>query len=249
MEIFDRQQAFFGTGKTWPLSHRLEGLSLLEKMIRENRDDILKALEHDLGKSSLDADIGEISFLLGEILRARKHLKSWMRPRRIKTPMILKPAKSTLLPCPLGVVLIISPWNYPFRLAIAPLVGALAAGNCAILKLSPTASHSEKLIKELISRYFPVHWVKVLEGGIPQVQQLLTRPLGHVFFTGGQGAAREIAQTCGKNLIPYTLELGGQNPAVIHEDADLKVSAKRLIQGKFFNNSQTCVAPNVCLRP
>ena len=244
MEIFDRQQTFFQTGKTWPLSHRLEGLTRLEQAILDHRQDILEALSLDLGKSSIDVDIGEIGLLLGEIRRARRQLKSWMKPRPAKTPMIFWPARSYLLPCPLGVVLIMAPWNYPLLLSLCPLVGALAAGNCAILKLSPLAPHSAKIISQLIGQSFPQEWVHVLAGDISEVQQLFSQPLNHVFFTGGRKVGKLVAQACAKKLIPVTLELGGQNPAVVHRDANLTVTAKRVAFGKFFNNAQTCVAPN-----
>ena len=244
MEIFYRQRDYFKTGKTRTLAHRLEGLAILERVLLSRRKDLFAALRLDLGKSDIDSDLGEVGFILDEIRQARRQLKSWMSLKKVGTPLFLRPGKSYLVPCPLGVVLIMSPWNYPFRLSLGPLVGALAAGNCAILKLSPHAPQSKALITELIAQNFPPGWVDVLVGDDQEVQQLLSCSLNHVFFTGSRKVGSLIAQSCAKKLIPVTLELGGQNPALVHHDADIPVTAKRLAMAKFFNSGQTCVAPN-----
>ena len=242
--LLQQQQSFFHTGRPQQFHHRLENLAKLRKTLTDREGDILQALSKDLGKSDIEAQVSEIDFLLKEIQWAQKHLKSWMKPKKAKTPLFLKPARSYLLPCPLGVVLIMAPWNYPLRLALCPLVGALAAGNCAILKLSPHAHHTSLLIQELIAQAFPPDLVAVLIGDVEEVQELLSHPLGHVFFTGSRQVGSLVAQSAAQHLTPVTLELGGQNPAVVHRDANLRVTVKRLAWAKCLNSGQTCVAPN-----
>lgn len=244
MDIFNKQRDFFNSGETYPLAHRMEGLKRLEKALKENHQNICQALKDDLGKSALESEMGEISFVLDEIKRAKKNLKSWTKPQKVKTPLLLWPAKSTIAPFPVGIVLIISPWNYPLRLSLCPLVGAIAAGNCAFLHLSPQAPHTTRVIKDIIAKNFSPCQVATLSGEIREVEKLTTLPLGHIFFTGGAKVGRILAQNAAQNLIPITLELGGQNPAIVHYDAPLTLTAKRVAFGKFFNNGQTCVAPN-----
>ena len=244
MDIFYQQRDFFSIGKTLPLSHRLEGLDQLEKALKKENENIFQALYQDLGKSAIESEMSETRFVLDEIKRAKKNLKSWAKPQKVRTPLLLQPGKSFIAPYPLGVVLILSPWNYPLRLSLCPLIGALAAGNCSLLHLSPHAPHTAKVIEKFIAQSFPKEWVTVLTGGIKEVQQLLTLPLGHIFFTGGAKVGSLLSQAAAKTLTPITLELGGQNPAIVHRDAPLPVTARRLAFGKFFNNAQTCVAPN-----
>ena len=244
MEIFHRQRAFFHNGKTRSYQHRREGLARLQGAIEGHQKEIEQALYQDLGKSPLDSALSEVYFLINEISKAQRQLKSWMRPQRVKTPLPLQPSTSYLLPCPLGVVLIMAPWNYPLRLSLCPLVGALAAGNCIILKLSPHAPHTARVIEQLISQNFSPDWVSVLAGDEQEVQQLLGHPLNHIFFTGSFEVGKLVARAAIQQFTPVTLELGGQNPAVVHLDADIMVTARRLAWGKFFNNAQTCVAPN-----
>ncbi len=237
-------QNYFKSGATLPYSFRQESLSKLEKMVKENSTQICEALYKDLHKPEQESILSEIVFLLEEIKFAKKNLKNWMKPDTFSTPLTLMPAKSSVHFQPLGVVLIIAPWNYPFQLALAPLVAALAAGNCAVLKPSELTPHTSKLIFQLISRTYSPDYVKVIEGGVQETTSLLEQKFDHIFFTGSTPVGRIVMQAAVKNLTPVTLELGGKSPVIVCEDADLDLCARRLVWAKFYNAGQTCVAPD-----
>ena len=206
------------------------------------------ALYKDLKKPEAETLLGELYFLFDEIAWAEKNLKSWMKPKKVKTPLVLWGHKSYEIPSPLGVVLIISPWNYPFRLALSPLIGALAAGNCALIKPSEKAPHSGELIKTIISETFPSSEVSVITGSKKEAEELLKKPFDHIFFTGSKEIGRLVLQASLEHLTPVTLELGGANPCFVHKDCDLKSSVRRIAWAKFVNNGQICLAPNfVCV--
>jgi len=191
--------------------------------------------------------MAEIGFLYTEIRHAVRHLRRWMQPRRVPTPLAIQPAVSWIQPEPYGQVLIIGPWNYPVQLLLAPLVGAIAAGNCAVLKPSELAPRTSEVVAGLIARTFPPEFVTVVTGGVEVAQELLSRRWDYIFFTGSTAVGRMVARAAAERLTPYTLELGGKSPCIVTADADLDLAARRIVWGKFFNAGQTCVAPDYLL--
>lgn len=232
------------SGKTKSLQSRLDSLNRMEQMIRENTDQICQALFEDLRKPKQEALISEVAVTLEEITVARKNLKKWMRPKSAKTPLALWPAKSRIFSEPLGVVLVMGPWNYPFQLVFAPIVGAIAAGNCAMIKPSELTPKTSQLIERLVREYFSPQLLRVVLGGIPETTELLNLKFDHIFFTGSTPVGKIVMQAAAKNLVPVTLELGGKSPVIVCEDADLDLAARRIVWGKFYNAGQTCVAPD-----
>jgi aldehyde dehydrogenase (NAD+) len=241
------QKQFFRSGATRELEYRQRQLEKLDQLVRENERGFEQALASDLGKPAFEAYASETGFLRAEIQFARKHLAAWMRPERVPSPLALFPAKSRIEREPLGVVLIISPWNFPLQLALGPWIGALAAGNSAILKPSELAPRSSSLLAELLGSAFPRELVAVATGGIETSQALLRLPFDRVLFTGGSSAARDVATAAAKTLSPLTLELGGKNPVIVDRDADVPLAARRIAWAKFMNAGQTCVAPDYVL--
>lgn len=243
MDITD-QKNFFRSGSTRPLKFRIDALERLESLLTENKDSICDALFADLHKPKQETLISEVAVLLEEIRLTKRNLRSWMKPERRWTPLTLLPARSRTYFEPLGVVLIIGPWNYPLQLALAPLIGAIAAGNCAVIKPSELTPKTSNLIAALIRKYFAAEFVCVVEGGIAETTALLTEKFDHIFFTGSTPVGKIIMQAAAKNLVPVTLELGGKSPVIVTEDADLALAARRIVWGKFYNAGQTCVAPD-----
>ncbi len=237
----------FAAGRTRPLSWRLGQLEALETLITEREDELCEALRADLGKGRFEAWIGELGVLRAELRHARKHLPQWVRPQRVPVPLPLQPARAEVLREPLGVVLVISPWNYPLQLALSPLLGALAAGNCAVLKPSEVAPASSEVLAEWVPRYLDPDAVRVVQGGVPETQALLAQRWDHVFYTGNGRVGRIVMRAAAEHLTPVTLELGGKSPTVVFADADLRTAARRIAWGKFFNAGQTCVAPDYVL--
>lgn len=242
--LFKDQKNFFSQNLTQDFHYRKQNLEKLKKAIQKYEKDIIDCLYKDLRRPESEALMGEIYFLLSEIHLAQKNLKSWMKPKKVKTPLFLLGTKSYEIPCPLGVVLIISPWNYPFRLSISPLIGALSAGNCAIIKVSEHSLHSSQLISQIISETFSKEEVAVVKGGVTQSQWLLENPFDHIFFTGSSRVGQLIVKAASRHLTPITLELGGKNPCFVHKDAHLKSAVRRVAWSKFLNNGQTCLSPN-----
>lgn len=216
-------------------------------MLTEERSTWEKALKDDLGKPSLEAHTTEIGYVVNEIDHILKNLASWLRPKRVGVPMALAPAKARWVREPLGTVLIISPWNYPLNLALAPLAGAIAAGNSAVLKPSELAPATSGALAELVPRYLDTEAVAVVEGGVPESTALLEERFDHIFYTGNAAVARLVMAAAVKYLTPVTLELGGKSPAVVEPGVDLATTARRLVWGKFTNAGQTCVAPDYVL--
>ena len=231
------------SGKTRNEKWRRVQLKSLSNLLENHQQEILKALSQDLGKPATEAFF-EIIAVKQEIKLAQKSLSNWMKTRQINVPVSLKPAQALVQPDPLGCILIIGPWNYPFSLTLQPLVGALAAGNTAVLKPSEHAPNVSNLIKKLIEEYFPPEIVQVFEGDGNIAADLMTRQFDHVFFTGGENIGKKVMEAASKNLTPVTLELGGKSPAVVIDGANLEVTAKRVIWGKSLNAGQTCIAPD-----
>lgn len=246
-KIVTEQRLFFQTNQTKDLSFRLKQLKLLKQAILENETAIKKALKADLNKPELEAYVTEIGICLEEIKYTLKHLKSWTKPQKIATPLPYLPASSKIYAQPLGVVLIIGAWNYPLQLVISPLVGAIAAGNCAVLKPSEIAVNTSNLLAEIITKYFDASFIAVVEGGKEVTQQLLAERFDHIFFTGSTQVGKSIMSAAAKQLTPVTLELGGKSPCIVDADTHLPHTASRIVWGKFLNAGQTCVAPDYLL--
>jgi aldehyde dehydrogenase (NAD+) len=240
-------RAYFDSGATKPLAWRLSQLDALEHMLFERERDILDALRADLRKPELEAFASEIGVIRSEIKLTRKRLRSWMKPKRVRTPLIALPGRSYVVPEPLGLVLIIAPWNYPFQTAVLPLVGALAAGNCVVIKPSELAPATAALLAKWLPKYLDTSAVRVFEGGVPETTELLQQKWDHIFYTGNGTVGRIVMEAAAKHLTPVTLELGGKSPCIVDETADLDTAAKRIVFGKFFNAGQTCVAPDYVL--
>lgn len=240
---------FFNTGQTIPYEFRKRQLQLLKEMIETNEEEIFKALYSDLKKSKEESYATETGLVITEISFTLKKLRKWMKPKKIKTNFINFPSSTRLYHDPLGVTLIIGSWNYPFQLLIMPLVGAIAGGNCAVLKPSEVAPATSTLIAQIIQKTFSPEYIRVVEGeGSKVVPELMESfRFDHVFYTGSGTVGKSIYQAAAKDLIPVTLELGGKSPAIIEADAKIKTAARRIVLGKFVNAGQTCVAPDYIL--
>ncbi|MDX2256204.1 MAG: aldehyde dehydrogenase [Pseudanabaenaceae cyanobacterium bins.39] len=245
--IINKQRAFFATGKTREYNYRITQLNKLLSLIKENDQLILDALHADLRKPAIEGFGSEVLGTLSEIKYLIKNLKAWMKPQKVSTPINLFPSSSYIYAEPLGVVLVVAPWNYPFVLTMQPLAGAIAAGNCAILKPSEHTPHTSKVIATLINTNFDPSFITAIEGGIDTNQALLAERFDHIFFTGGTAIGKIVMEAAAKHLTPVTLELGGKSPCIIDSDCNLEIAAKRIIWGKFYNSGQTCVAPDYLL--
>jgi aldehyde dehydrogenase (NAD+) len=239
-----RLRQTFDSGKTLPIAWRLAQLAEIDRMLREHENDFAEALRLDLGKCRFEAAMTEINFVQSEVKYARKHLAAWMKAQRVRTPIMAQPGRSYIRPEPKGVVLIIAPWNYPLSMVLAPLVGAIAAGNCAVMKPSEVTAHTSAAIAGILPRYLDNDAFAVVEGGIPETTELLEQPFDHILYTGNERVAKVVMAAAAKHLTPVTLELGGKSPCLIDRTADLEVAAARIAWGKFINAGQTCVAPD-----
>ena len=243
----DILRAHFATGVTKSLSWRLSQLDALQHFIMEREQDIVDALQADLGKPATEAFNSEVGIAISELRLARKKLASWMKPERVRTSKIAMPGRSYVYREPLGVTLIIGAWNYPFHLIVLPLIGALAAGNCVVLKPSEVSSNVSALIAKWMPKYLDRKAIRVIEGGVPETTALLREKWDHIFYTGNGTVGRIVMEAAAKHLTPVTLELGGKSPCIVDESTDLDMAAKRIVYGKFFNAGQTCVAPDYVL--
>lgn len=246
-DIFQKQKAFFNTGKTKDIQFRKMQLLKLYDTVKKYDDVLLVALKKDLNKSEYEAYMTEIGYTLLEISTMIKGLNKWSKPKKVRTPISMFPAKSYIYKEPYGVTLIISPWNYPFQLAIVPLAGAMAAGNCAIIKPSEYSSNISKVINKMLSECFNDEYIKVIEGDKEISQKLLEQKFDYIFFTGSENVGKIIMQAAAKNLTPVTLELGGKSPCFVDKNVNINLAAKRIVWGKFINAGQTCVAPDYIL--
>ncbi|RKH14566.1 aldehyde dehydrogenase family protein [Corallococcus sp. CA053C] len=247
--IVARQRAFFETRVTLPLEWRREQLKALEGAARKHEADILAALKADLSKSPEEAYLTEVGSIYGELKNALKHVKAWMQPRRGSAPLVIQPARAYQYADPLGVTLIIAPWNYPYQLSIAPLIGALAAGCTAVLKPSEHAPETSRVLARMLGEAFPPEVVAVVEGAADESRRLLEERWDLIFFTGGTSVGRVVAEAAAKHLTPTVLELGGKSPCIVDRSADLEVTARRIAWGKYVNAGQTCIAPDYVLIP
>ena len=245
--ILQSQQDFFRTGATLPLSWRESVLSLLEGAILSRREQIEAALAEDLGKSKQEAYTTEISMVLGELKHARRNLRQWARPHKVSAPVSHWPGKQQVVPVPYGSVLILAPWNYPFQLCLSPLVSALAAGNCAVVKPSELAGRTALVICALLEEIFSAEYVCVCLGEADTAAALTALAFDKIFFTGSTAVGRKVLQAAAGNLTPVTLELGGKSPCIVDRSADLQTAARRIMWGKILNCGQTCVAPDYVL--
>lgn len=246
-EILRRQRLFFEQGNTLDTDFRIAALKRMRQTVLSKQDKIADALAKDLNKCGTEAFLTETGMLVSSINYTIRHLKKWARPRRAHTPLSLFPSKSTIVPSPYGVCLIAAPWNYPVLLALDPLVSAVAAGNCAIVKPSETAPASSAVIKEIISETFHPGHVYATEGGPEEINALTDLHFDSIFFTGSPEKGKLVMRKAAEHLTPVTLELGGKSPCIIDESADLRIAIRRVAFGKILNAGQTCVAPDYLL--
>lgn len=238
---------YFNTGITRTLRFRLEQLQKLKTAIKRSEARIIEALNQDLHKSEFEAYATEIGFTLDSIGYMMKHLRRWMKPVKVGSPLHLFPARSRILSEPYGTVLIIGPFNYPFQLLIEPLIGAIAAGNCAVLKPSESTPATSAVLREMIRDTFDPGYIRVVEGEKETTSLLIHAAFDYIFFTGSVPVGRLVMEAAAKNLVPVTLELGGKSPVIVDRTADLETAAKRIIWGKLINAGQTCIAPDYLL--
>jgi aldehyde dehydrogenase (NAD+) len=246
-DLIQKQRDYFSNGNTRTIEKRIHSLQKLKKTIKSHEEDILNALYEDLRKSEFEAYSAEIGFVYQEIDHTLKHLKKWAKKRKVKTPLVLQPAKSWIQPEPLGSVLIIAPWNYPFQLAVAPLVSALAAGNTAIIKPSSVTTATSATLRRIIDIAFDNQYVAVVEGNHEIGDFLLSEKFDHIFFTGSPGVGAKVMKAASEYLTPVTLELGGKSPVIVDEHARIHEAARKIAWGKYLNAGQTCIAPDYVL--
>ena len=245
--VADKLRISYDKGLTRPLAWRKHQLEQMVKMLEENEAAFLGALATDLGKPPVEGFITDIAFVTGEVKSMIKKLKKWNKSERVRTPLVTMPARSRLIPEPLGVVLVIAPWNYPIQLLLVPAAGAIAAGNAVVMKPSEVSEATSALLGELVPKYLDPSAIAIVEGGVPETTDLLEQRFDHIFYTGNGTVGRVVMAAAVKNLTPVTLELGGKSPVIVDSSANLKVSAHRIAWGKWLNAGQTCVAPDYVL--
>lgn len=238
---------FYDSGKTRPVEFRIEALKSLKNAITRNIGLLERALFDDLGKSQFESYTTELGIVISEIDYHIRNLKNWVKPQRVRTPLFVMPARSRIMFEPLGIALIISPWNYPLQLTLNPLIGAISAGNCTVLKPSPKAPASAAAIDKIISETFPKDYICTVQGQNDVMDTLLAQRFDYIFYTGGEAFGRKVMQAAANHLTPITLELGGKSPCIVDKTADLEIAARRIGWGKYLNAGQTCVAPDYVL--
>lgn len=246
-KILENQKKFFESGKSRDINFIKRKLQQLKNSILKNEEFIYSALYKDLKKSKFEAYISEIGILISEIDLVIKNIHKWSKPKKIRSSMLNFPSNDFIISEPYGCTLVISPWNYPFQLAMSPVISAIASGNTVVLKPSEITKNTGEIIKTLLSDIFEENHLKVVLGGVPETTQLLNLRWDYIFFTGSVEVGKIIAKAASKHLTPCTLELGGKNPCIVDSTANLKLSAKRLVWGKFLNAGQTCIAPDFIL--
>ncbi|WP_313432851.1 aldehyde dehydrogenase [Siminovitchia terrae] len=242
--LITSQREFFRTNQTKDVAFRLNALKKLRSAVKLYEREFIMALKTDLNKSEFEAYSTEIGIILEELRFTISKLRSWVKPVKVKTPITHIGSASYVYSEPYGTTLIISPWNYPFQLAAAPLIGAISAGNCAIIKPSELTPRTSQVFAKMIRDIFPQNYVTVVQGGVETSQALLQEEFGKIFFTGSVLVGKTVMEAAAKHLTPVTLELGGKSPCIVHEDASLKLAARRIAWGKFTNAGQTCIAPD-----
>lgn len=246
-EIVAKQRAFYLSGATRSFEFRQKALRKLQSALRENEDKIAEALVKDLGKPPFESYMSETGMVLDELRYQLKHLRGWMRDKRVRTPLAQFHSVSFVSPEPYGVVLIMSPWNYPILLCLDPMIGAISAGNCAVVKPSAYTPATSQMIADILAEIYPPEYVAVIQGGRQENTALLEQKFDYIFFTGSVGVGKVVMEAAAKHLTPVTLELGGKSPTIIDASADLSLAARRIAFGKILNGGQTCVAPDYVL--
>jgi aldehyde dehydrogenase (NAD+) len=246
-QLLAEHRQWFSSGITRTPAFRLEQLQKLKDAIKRSEPRIIAALNEDLHKSEFEAYATEIGFTLDSIGYMMKHLRRWMRPVKVKSPLHIFPAKSRIIAEPYGTVLIIGPFNYPFQLLIEPLIGAIAAGNCAVLKPSESTPATSAVIEDMIRETFDPAYIRVVQGEKEATNLLIHAKFDYIFFTGSVPVGRIVMEAAAKNLVPVTLELGGKSPVIVDKTANLEAAAKRIVWGKLINVGQTCIAPDYLL--
>lgn len=246
-KLTEAQKQFFETGRTRDLAFRICQLQLLADAMRKNETVLEEALKKDLGKSVFESYATEIGFVLADIRYTIQNLQKWSAPKRVRTPLYLFPGKSKIQKEPYGSVLILGPYNYPVQLLAEPLIGAIAAGNCAVLKPSELTPHVSKAMYQIVHSTFKEEYIACVEGGVEVNQELLSQKFDYIFFTGSERVGRIVMKAAAENLTPVTLELGGKSPVIIEKTANIKEAARRIAWGKLLNAGQTCVAPDYVL--
>ncbi|WNW01528.1 aldehyde dehydrogenase [Tenacibaculum sp. HL-MS23] len=246
-QLVKSQKNFFKTQQTKDISFRKNALKKLQKELIRREKDIVEALYNDFKKSEYEALMTETSIVLAELKMTIKNIHSWSKPKRVLPSLLNFPSSAKIHSEPYGTILIIAPWNYPYQLAFAPLLGAIAAGNNVVLKPSELTPHTSKVTKEIIEAVFNKNHVAVVEGGVAVSQELLAQRWDYIFFTGSVPVGKIVAKAAAEYLTPVTLELGGKSPCIVDETANIKLAAKRLVWGKFINGGQTCIAPDYLL--
>ena len=244
IDVVEKQRNYFNSSATLFYEFRIKQLHHLKRTIEKYEPQIIKALNDDLGKSEFESYLSEVGFVLLDLSHTIKDLKKWMKSKRVKTPFILQPASSKVYFSPLGVNLIIAPFNYPFQLALSPLIAAIAAGNTAVIKASELTPNVSQIIHDLINEAFASEYIAFIEGEVPETTLLLEQKFDHIFFTGSPRVGSIVMSAAAKHLTPVTLELGGKSPCVVEKDANIDIAVKRIVFGKFLNAGQTCVAPD-----
>lgn len=247
MEILQKQHAFFKSQQTKDITYRKEALKKLKKEIIAREAAICDAIYADFKKPRFESMAAETQFVLAEINYTIKNIKKWAKPEKVSSALLNFPSSDWLYKEPYGTVLIVAPWNYPFQLAIAPLIGAIAAGNTAVIKPSEITPNTSKIIVELITAIFSDEYVAVVEGGVEVSKNLLAQKWDYIFFTGSTNVGKIFYKSAAEHLTPITLELGGKNPAIVDQTANIKLAAKRIVWGKFLNAGQTCIATDYIL--
>ncbi|MDQ2650958.1 MAG: aldehyde dehydrogenase family protein, partial [Actinomycetota bacterium] len=240
-------RATFDSGRTRPLAWRKAQLSGLIRMLKEQEATFIEAIRADLRRPGVEAYVADIGSTLAELRVMEKQVGNWMKPERVRLGMTMQPGKGFVHPEPLGVVLVIAPWNYPVQLLVEPVAAALAAGNCVVAKPSELAPACSAALAEQLPRYVDPEAITVVEGGVDETTALLAERWDHIFFTGSTAVGRVVAEAAARHLTPTTLELGGKSPTYVHASADLDVAARRIAWGKFMNAGQTCIAPDYVL--
>jgi len=246
-DLMQSQREFFADGRTRDIRFREKQLKSLMNAVLENEEAVFDALKLDMKRPRFEAYSADIAHVKNEITFALKNLRSWARPKKARTPFAFFPARSYVYSEPYGIALIMGPWNYPVQLLLAPLVGAISAGNCAVLKPSEHAEHSSRLIAKICSDNFDPAYISVVEGGVETGKTLLREKFDYIFFSGGPAVGRKVMEAAAKHLTPVTLELGGKSPCIVDIDIDVEVAARRIVWGKFFNAGQTCIAVDYLL--
>ncbi|MBT3622363.1 MAG: aldehyde dehydrogenase [Flavobacteriales bacterium] len=246
-KIIQQQKSFFNSSSTKEVNLRIETLKKLKLILKENEEKLYTAIYTDFKKSQFETYLTELSLIYNELNNAIRNLKKWSKKKRVSTNLANFPAKSYIIPEPLGTVLVISAWNYPYQIALIPAISAIAAGNTVVIKPSEIPNNTSKVLSELINSNFDENYLTVIEGGVETTTELLQQKWDKIFFTGSTNVGRIVYKAAADKLTPVTLELGGKSPTFIFKDCDIKLTAKRIVWAKFLNAGQTCIAPDYLL--